>query len=276
MKRPIQPVSSAFTNVVFCLAVRMGLAMVLLTGFVAGAATLYWDGGTTDILANGNGSSGGGSGTWNTTITNWDGGSGVPHVVWNNSNSDSATFAGTAGTVTLGSNIEIRISLNEALNFTVGNYTIAGNSYTIKTLANTGITANNNTFDAGLTLDTSTYTLTLGEAARPPTPGLPGPGSYGNGVGESGESPTPPTITPAAPICMPARCSSEPGRWGAGLSLLPKPAGSCSGTRVTLRTFPPGSGSMPVSLPAWTWERTTSALPIASARRAAEASVPVA
>jgi len=64
------------------------------------AATLYWDGGTINIVANGNGVSGGALGDWNTGLTNWDSGPGA-HVAWVNANNDTAFFGGTAGTVTL-------------------------------------------------------------------------------------------------------------------------------------------------------------------------------
>ena len=64
------------------------------------AATLFWDGGTTNIAGNGNGASAGGVGNWDTTITNWDAGA-VPYVAWDNANLDTAVFGGTAGIVTL-------------------------------------------------------------------------------------------------------------------------------------------------------------------------------
>ena len=45
----------------------------------------------------------GGTGTWNTSGLNWWTGSGA--AAWNNANLDTAAFAGTSGTVTLGTNI---------------------------------------------------------------------------------------------------------------------------------------------------------------------------
>ena len=80
----------------------------------------YWDGGSSDILANGNLASGGTSGTWNTSLMNWDYGT-VAHKVWANTSLSSAVFAGTAGTVTLGEPISLK-------NLTINTdyYTITG------------------------------------------------------------------------------------------------------------------------------------------------------
>ena len=98
----------------------------LLAAPCALAASLYWDGGTADILSDGNGASGGGAGAWNTTIKNWDAGA-APHVAWNNTANagDTAVFAGAAGTVALGTDINLG-----GLNFTgtSGSYTLSGNT----------------------------------------------------------------------------------------------------------------------------------------------------
>ncbi|NNM28412.1 MAG: hypothetical protein HKO57_02760, partial [Akkermansiaceae bacterium] len=69
----------------------------------------YWDGGTTDDTTLGNGASEGGTGTWiDSTIANWDRGAGFAHVKWDNGNiDDTAFFAGSNGTVTLGSDISL-------------------------------------------------------------------------------------------------------------------------------------------------------------------------
>ena len=64
------------------------------------AATLYWDAGATNLAGNGNGASLGGSGTWNTTLKNWDAGA-VPYVSWTNGFADKAVFGGAAGTKTV-------------------------------------------------------------------------------------------------------------------------------------------------------------------------------
>jgi hypothetical protein len=81
----------------------------------------YWDGGSADILTDGNVASAGGAGTWNTSLKNWDYGY-TAHAAWANTNSGNAIFAGTVGTVTLG----------EAI--TLSNLTITANSsaYTIR------------------------------------------------------------------------------------------------------------------------------------------------
>jgi autotransporter-associated beta strand protein len=70
------------------------------------AATRYWDGGTADIAGNGNSTSAGGTGTWNTTLKNWDAGN-VPYVSWNNAANDTADINGGTQTITLGTNITI-------------------------------------------------------------------------------------------------------------------------------------------------------------------------
>jgi autotransporter-associated beta strand protein len=76
------------------------------------AGGLYWDGGAANLTTNGDGISQGGSGTWNTTLTNWDQGNGLPHVAWNSTN--TAVFGGAGGTVTLGSAIMAGGILNAA------------------------------------------------------------------------------------------------------------------------------------------------------------------
>jgi autotransporter-associated beta strand protein len=102
----------------------------------ASAANRYWDGGTTDIAGNGDGVSGGGTGTWDTTIKNWDAGA-SPYVAWINANNDTAIFAGTSGIVTLGSAVTAT-----ALTFSVGGYTITGGTLT---MSGTTITASTGT-----------------------------------------------------------------------------------------------------------------------------------
>jgi len=87
---------------------------------------LYWDGGAADIVVNGDGASAGGAGTWNTTLRNWDLGSGKAHVAWANANGDTAVFGGTAGTVTLGADI-----VAGGLTFTTANYVLTGNTLTL-------------------------------------------------------------------------------------------------------------------------------------------------
>ena len=104
----------------------MTLACATLALFTAGtslAADRWWDGGTTNIAANGDGASQGGSGTWNTSTNNWDQGGAQPHIAWVNG-SDTAIFGGTAGTVTLGEGITVG-----GLTFTAA-YTLTNNTVT--------------------------------------------------------------------------------------------------------------------------------------------------
>ena len=89
----------------------------------AAAAALrsrFWDGGTANLAGNGNGTSAGGNGTWNTTLTNWDAGA-APYVSWDNAANDGAVFGGSAGTVTLGAGITVG-----GLIFDMANYTLTG------------------------------------------------------------------------------------------------------------------------------------------------------
>lgn len=95
------------------------LAICMAFGSIAHGATLYWDGGTSNIGGNGDSASAGGAGTWNASIQNWDAGA-SPHVAWPNS-SDTAMFAGTAGVVDVSSTINVG-----SMTFSVGGYTFNG------------------------------------------------------------------------------------------------------------------------------------------------------
>ena len=79
-------------------------ALIALAASPAQAATRYWDGGSADIVVNGDGNSDGVSGTWNTTLENWDQGSGLAHVAWVNGG-NTAEINGASQTLTLGANI---------------------------------------------------------------------------------------------------------------------------------------------------------------------------
>ena len=80
---------------------RSKVVLVLLAMLVSssvGAADLFWDGGTSDIVGNGDGVSAGGSGTWDTTIKNWDQGSGLAHIAWPvGGNANKSYFGGAGG-----------------------------------------------------------------------------------------------------------------------------------------------------------------------------------
>jgi autotransporter-associated beta strand protein len=71
--------------------------LAALIAHSASAASLYWSG---------NGTTQGGAGTWDTTPNHWGTASSGPYPsAWNNSNNDTAIFAGTAGTATLGADV---------------------------------------------------------------------------------------------------------------------------------------------------------------------------
>ena len=127
----------------------------LLT-FNAKGAVIYWDGGSATIVTTGNGISQGGSGTWNSLIRNWDAGNGLVHVA--SSSTGTATFGGTAGTVTLTSTLSIT-----GLVFNTDGYVVSGS--TTLSLKTGGITANANaTVSSPLTLShTHAWTAASGK-----------------------------------------------------------------------------------------------------------------
>lgn len=108
-------------------------------GSTANAATLYWDGGTANLAGtNGDNASAGGAGNWSTSISNWDAGAGLDHVVWSAGN--DATFGGTAGVVTL----TTAISANSiTLSPLTGGYTLTPSAANTLTIGTGGITASN-------------------------------------------------------------------------------------------------------------------------------------
>lgn len=117
---------------------------------------LYWEGGTADVdpVVPPDGVSLGGSGTWDTTLKNWDSGVATAnYVAWDNASGYAASFGGTAGTVALGANVSAR---NLAIS---GAYTIATGANTL-TLTGTGITLTGN---AGITIS-GTGAVTLGSS----------------------------------------------------------------------------------------------------------------
>lgn len=133
----------------------LALVSVLLTLAVpsAQAATRYWDGGSVDIATNGDGTSDGVNGTWNTTLKNWDQGSGLAHVAWVNGG-NTAEINGASQTLTLGANIILGGIVQKSGGATVA---ITGGSgpYTL-TLSTTGA----NTFLAAASTTTG-RTLTV-------------------------------------------------------------------------------------------------------------------
>lgn len=93
------------------------VAVCIMVGSQAQGAPLYWDGGISNITTGGgNGVSAGGSGTWSTTIQNWDSGAST-HVVWSSGN--DAVFGGTAGTVTVSGTVNAT-----GITFNTSGYTV--------------------------------------------------------------------------------------------------------------------------------------------------------
>jgi len=122
----------------------VGVFLALVTMIVArvGAADLYWSA---------NGTTQGGAGTWNTSDTRWGSSAGGPFgATWNNGNTVTAIFGGTAGTVTLGVSIT-----NGGLQFNTTGYTISiGANNLAFGAADNAITLNN--------IGTATITGTVG------------------------------------------------------------------------------------------------------------------
>ena len=109
----------------------------------AQAANLTWD--PTGVPT----SPAGGSGTWNTTNSNWS--NGTNDSVWSNANNDNAVFGGTAGTVTLGAPVTVN---NLTFSSTSSGYNITGSTLTINGIITAG--------GAGSTSISSTITGTNG------------------------------------------------------------------------------------------------------------------
>jgi len=137
----------------------LALAIVSAQG-----ADRWWDGGAASIGSNGDGTSQGGAGTWNTTIQNWDQGNGLAHVAWVNASNDIDIFSGTAGTVTFGGAVTVG-----GLQFDTAGYTLSGNqiltfgtSGNIAVNANAGLSWNKMQGDATAAINkTGAGTLTL-------------------------------------------------------------------------------------------------------------------
>lgn len=114
------------------------------------AASLYWDGGTSSIVTDGDGASAGGAGIWDLTTQNWDSGP-SPHVAW--AQGSEVTLGGTGGVVTLAANIS------------AGSLSIMANGYNIATTAGPGITvAGTITNTVGLSTITGSGGITLQQA----------------------------------------------------------------------------------------------------------------
>ena len=166
---------------------RLGVLVGLASLYAAPtlAADKYWD-------VNGGAGGSGGTGTWDTSLTLWnaanDGVAG-PFTAWNNTNIDNAIFAGTAGTVTLGTGITAN-----TLTFNTNGYTLTGGTLTLAgttpsivgaatinsiIAGNAGLTKNGaglltlggtNTFTGGITVNAGTLAVTsdanLGNASN--------------------------------------------------------------------------------------------------------------
>ena len=102
------------------MAIIVALSMMIVS---SQAANRWWDG--TNTGGTGDGASDGGAATWNTSTLNWDQGNGSARVAWVNGNNDTAIFAGTAGTVSLGTGITIG-----GLQFDTASYIVTNNTLT--------------------------------------------------------------------------------------------------------------------------------------------------
>lgn len=135
---------------------KVGLVLLaMLVSSSVGAADLFWDGGISDIVGNGDGVSAGGSGTWDTTIQNWDQGSGVAHIAWPlGGNANKSYFGGAGGSVTFGANIGA-LAYPNSINVTAGDYVFDQAGYSLS-WRGTGLT-----ISSGATLVLTNGTVTL-------------------------------------------------------------------------------------------------------------------
>ena len=134
-----------------------GLTAVIVASFAlpaANAATLSWDGADATYNA-----SLGGTGTWDTSLLNW--GNGVADAAWTDTTGlfDIASFGGTAGTVTLGTNVKAR-----GLIFGTAGYTVTGNTLTLGTsgIDTSALSSGTTTISSGLTLASGSQTWNVG------------------------------------------------------------------------------------------------------------------
>ena len=81
------------------------------------AQTLFWDGGFNNITYAGDGQSEGTTGFWSTSLDNWDQGTGLPHIGWQQG--DAAYFGGAAGFALLNSS-SISVNLIQVAQVTNG------------------------------------------------------------------------------------------------------------------------------------------------------------
>lgn len=95
-----------------------GFSLILFP--LAASAQLYWDGATPA------GAPGGGAGTWNTTLQNWDASLAGSDIAWPTGGS-GAVFGGVGGTVLAGA------SFTQALGRPVSELTFAASGYTLNT-----------------------------------------------------------------------------------------------------------------------------------------------
>ena len=135
--RPSRRLASGLT------ATALGLTAV---GSPVTAASLSWTAAGTSTL--------GGSSTWDTSSSTWWNGASAQAWSTNTTTGDTAVFAGTAGTVTLGTNINAL-----GLQFTTTGYTISGGGNTLA-LGSGGIDASSLT--SGTTTISSALTVAQG------------------------------------------------------------------------------------------------------------------
>jgi fibronectin-binding autotransporter adhesin len=168
-------------------SVRAGVLLALASLYAAPtlAADKYWD-------VNGGSAGSGGTGTWDTSLAYWNAASdGVagPFTAWNNATLDNAIFAGTAGTVSLGTGITANSITFGVIGYTLQNGTltlagttpgisgqgtilsvIAGNAGLVKNGAGILTLGGANTFTGGITVNTGVLAVTsdanLGNASN--------------------------------------------------------------------------------------------------------------
>jgi len=99
-----------------------------LNGNLTSINLAFWDGGSIDIVTNGNAAGASAAGTWNTTLQNWDVGF-TAHAAWLNTTNAKAIFVGAENadrTVTVSGALTIKELSFETTGTTGTRYTLAG------------------------------------------------------------------------------------------------------------------------------------------------------
>ena len=169
----------------------IALALLLCIGTLANLATaqtLFWDGGTINIVTDGDGVSQGETGTWDNTIQNWDQGSALPHVAWSSGGNAFFSALGIlpgAGLVTLGAPITANSLTVTATNYVFTDGDNPANTLTVNSVTNSRhFTISNNVINSTTLTKAGGGTMSMLAASA----GLTGTLAVNAGVLELGDA----------------------------------------------------------------------------------------